>query len=271
MHLDNAHSAILSAVIFNALIIVGLIPLALRGVKFRALSAAAVLRRNLLVYGLGGLVAPFVGIKAIDLVVAAMGVSDAQIDAPSTAHRPAGHRRCSPCSWASSTRWRSPASARLAFKDQADGSLVAQDGRPVGSSLLGQSFTEPTYFHPRPSAAGDGYDPLASGGSNLGPSNQKLLDAVAERVAAGPGGERAGRRCSPCRSTPSPPPASGLDPQISVAYARLQAPRVADARGLAGRRVLRLVDEHTQARPLGFLGENGVNVLNLNLALDEMS
>jgi potassium-transporting ATPase KdpC subunit len=160
--------------------------------------------------------------------------------------------------------------SQVAFKSQAEGSLVERDGKPVGSSLLGQSFAEPTYFHPRPSAAGDGYDPLASSGSNLGPSNQKLLDAVAERVAAvrEENGLADDAKVPVDAVTAS---ASGLDPQISVAYARLQAPRVADARGVTVDTVLRLVDEHTQARQWGFLGENGVNVLNLNLALDEMS
>ena len=160
--------------------------------------------------------------------------------------------------------------SQVAFKSRAEGSLVERDGQAVGSSLLGQSFTEPTYFHPRPSAAGGGYDPLASGGSNLGPSNQKLLDAVAERVAA----VREENNLADNAKVPVDAvtaSASGLDPQISVAYARLQAARVADARGVPVDVVLRLVDGHTQARPWGFLGENGVNVLNLNLALDEMS
>ncbi len=156
------------------------------------------------------------------------------------------------------------------FHDRAEGSLLRRDGRPVGSSLLGQAFAEPTYFHPRPSAAGDGYDPLASAGSNLGPSNPDLLDAVAARVAAvrEENGLAADAGVPVDAVTAS---ASGLDPQISVAYARLQAPRVAGARGVAIETVLRLVDEHTQSRPWGFLGENGVNVLTLNLELDEIT
>ena len=160
--------------------------------------------------------------------------------------------------------------SQLAFKGRAEGSLVEKDGVVVGSSLLGQNFTEPGYFHPRPSAAGEGYDPLASGGSNLGPSSQKLLDAVAERVAAvrEENGLAADASVPVDAVTAS---ASGLDPQISVAYARLQAPRVAGARKVAVEQVLSLVDEHTQARWWGFLGENGVNVLNLNLALDAVT
>jgi len=160
--------------------------------------------------------------------------------------------------------------SQLAFKDRAEGSLVKRDGTAVGSSLLGQNFTDPSYFHPRPSAAGDGYDPLASGGSNLGPSNPKLLDTVAERVAAVQA-ENGLAADAPVPVDAVTASASGLDPQISVAYARLQASRVAEARGLPVDEVLGLVDDHTQRRPLGFLGENGVNVLTLNLALDEMS
>jgi len=160
--------------------------------------------------------------------------------------------------------------SQLAFKVRAEGSLVKRDGTAVGSSLLGQNFTDPSYFHPRPSAAGDGYDPLASGGSNLGPSNPKLLDTVAERVAAVQA-ENGLAADAPVPVDAVTASASGLDPQISVAYARLQASRVAEARGLPVDEVLGLVDDHTQRRPLGFLGENGVNVLTLNLALDEMS
>ncbi len=157
---------------------------------------------------------------------------------------------------------------QVLFHHQAEGSLVERDGRPVGSALLGQVFTEPAYFHPRPSAAGDGYDPRASGGSNLGPSSAKLLDLVAERVRS-VGAENGLAAGAPVPVDAVTASASGLDPQISVAYARLQAPRVAGARGLTVETVLRLVDDHTQSRPWGFLGENGVNVLTLNLALDE--
>ena len=149
--------------------------------------------------------------------------------------------------------------AQGAFGDKADGSLVDNaDGEVVGSSLIGQTFAEPEYFHPRPSAAGDGYDAGASSGSNLGPSNDDLLASVEERAEAYR--EENGLDAAS---------ASGLDPHISVANARLQALRVADERGLDVDTVLELVDDHTSGRDFGFLGEKGVNVLELNLALDE--
>jgi K+-transporting ATPase ATPase C chain len=157
--------------------------------------------------------------------------------------------------------------ARLFFADEADGSFLHRAGRVVGSSLIGQPFAAPGHFHPRPSAAGDGYDAAASSGTNLGPTNPDLLAAVAERVAAyrRENGLPADAAVPVDAVTAS---ASGLDPHISVANARLQAPRVAMARGLAVDRVLSLVDRHTEARPFGLLGEAAVNVLRLNLALD---
>jgi len=158
--------------------------------------------------------------------------------------------------------------AQLAFDDRAHGSLVARDGQVVGSSLIGQAFDGDEWFHPRPSAAGDGYDGMASGPSNLGPTNDELLDAVTDRV------DRY-RELNGLESDEPVPvdavtaSASGLDPHISVANARLQAPRVARARAMALDNVMELVVEHTEARALGFLGEESVNVLELNLALDE--
>jgi K+-transporting ATPase ATPase C chain len=157
---------------------------------------------------------------------------------------------------------------RVAFPDQAEGSFIERDGQKVGSSLIGQAFTGEGYFWPRPSVLGDeGYDASTSGGSNLGPTNPDLIDAVAERVTA----YRAANGLGP--DVPVPVDAvtasgSGLDPHISVANARLQAPRVAAARGASLDAVLALVDAHIDGQPLGFLGENGVNVLQLNLALD---
>jgi K+-transporting ATPase ATPase C chain len=153
------------------------------------------------------------------------------------------------------------------FDTEADGSLITDaDGQVVGSALIGQAFDGDEWFQGRPSAAGDGYDPTASSSSNLGPTNPELLDTVAERVAA----YREANGLD--AATPIPVDAvtasgSGLDPQISVANARLQAARVAEARGLTEAEVDALIDEHAQGRSLGFLGEPGVNVLQLNLAL----
>ncbi len=157
--------------------------------------------------------------------------------------------------------------AQVAFHDKANGSLVEVDGRVVGSSLIGQQFTAPGYFHPRPSAAGTGYDGLASSASNLGPTNPNLLSSVEDRVAAyrEENGLAAGQSVPVDAVTAS---ASGLDPEISVANAKLQAARVAKARARPVGQVLALVDQHTTGREWGFLGEPGVNVLRLNLALD---
>lgn len=159
---------------------------------------------------------------------------------------------------------------------QANGSFVTRNGKVVGSSLIGQNFLlksgapDPRYFQPRPSAAGAGYDAMNSGGSNLGPSSNVLIAAVAARV-------NAYRKLNGLSATASVPvdavtaSASGLDPDISVANATLQAPRVASARKLSVSRVLALVHTHTDNRPLGILGEKTVNVLDLNLALDRTS
>lgn len=159
--------------------------------------------------------------------------------------------------------------AQLAFPDQANSSLVERDGQVVGSAIMGQVFEAEEYFSSRPSASGEnGYDGQASSGSNAGPTNEEFLATVSERVAA--------YREVNGLPDDQPIPAdavtasgSGWDPHISVANAELQAARVAEARGLDEARVLELVGEHTHGRSLGFLGEPGVNVLALNLALDE--
>ena len=187
--------------------------------------------------------------------------------------------------------------SQVLFNDKADGSLVKDaDGEVVGSKLLGQRFTSEEYFHGRPSAAGGGasgseidvlddegnptgetmlasaddLSTAASGASNLGPTNEELIATVQERIDA----YREENGLYP--DAPVPVDAvtasgSGVDPSISITNARLQAPRVADARGMDVKEVLALVNDHTSGRSLGFLGEKGVNVLELNLALDEVA
>jgi K+-transporting ATPase ATPase C chain len=157
--------------------------------------------------------------------------------------------------------------ARPLFPYQARGSLVKQDQVVVGSELIGQNFSAPGYFHGRPSAAGGGYDATASNGTNLGPTNPKLHDAVRERVQA----YRRTQGLAPEAAIPIDAvtnSGSGLDPHISPANAALQVPRVARERRLTEEAVRRLVDQHTEGRQLGLLGEPRVNVLTLNLALD---
>jgi len=155
------------------------------------------------------------------------------------------------------------------FPAKADGSLVLRRGQVVGSSLIGRDFRGPEYFHPRPSAAGRGYDALRSGGGNLGPTSWELIEAVRRRVAAyrTENGLPAGALVPADAVTAS---ASGLDPHISLANAFLQAPRVAGARGLVEEAVRRRIEACAEGRDLGFLGQPRVNVLKLNLALDEV-
>ena len=158
---------------------------------------------------------------------------------------------------------------QVAFRSRSNGSVLEVKGQPVGSSLIGQVFVDPKYFHSRPSSAGNGYDGMASSGSNLGPNNPTLLSTIADRVSA----YRTENNLSVGVEVPVDAvtaSASGLDPQISIANALLQAPRVAAARGISVAAVLAAVTAHTQNRPLGFLGDPGVAVLPLNIALDQV-
>ncbi len=156
------------------------------------------------------------------------------------------------------------------FADKANGSLIVDArGTVVGSKLIGQNFSADKYFHPRPSAAGNGYDSTSSGGSNLGPTSQKLADSIKQNVAD--------YRTQNGLAANAPVPAdavtasaSGLDPHISVENAQIQAARVAKARGLKVEDVKALIPQYTDPADLGFLGDPGVNVLRLNLALDGM-
>jgi K+-transporting ATPase ATPase C chain len=166
--------------------------------------------------------------------------------------------------------WAVAAVGRVGFADQAAGSLIERDGQVVGSGLVGQSFgTEPSYFWSRPSAAGEGYDPQATGASNLAMDSAELATAVEERRAA----VAAADGTDPGEVAPDAllASASGLDPHISPQYADQQVARVAAARGLDQARVRDLVAAHTQERSLGILGEPRVTVLELNLALDDLA
>jgi K+-transporting ATPase ATPase C chain len=150
------------------------------------------------------------------------------------------------------------------FPHQANGSLVVKDGKVIGSKLIAQAFTGDQYFHPRPSAAGSGYDPTSSSGSNLAPSNQALVTRVQQDVAKLQK-ENPGAAIPADLVTTS---GSGLDPDISPAAADFQIPRVAKARGISTEDLRRIVARHSQPRQLGLLGEPRVNVLELNLDLD---
>lgn len=155
--------------------------------------------------------------------------------------------------------------AQVLFHDRANGQLIERGGKIIGSRIIGQAFSSPGYFHGRPSAAGTGYDAASSAGTNLGPTNKKLVAAV-KAAADAAALENPGQPVPIDLVTSS---ASGLDPHISPAAAVFQAPRVARERGVAASEIQRLVDVHTAGRQLGWLGEAVVNVLELNLALDE--
>lgn len=155
--------------------------------------------------------------------------------------------------------------SQVARASRADGSLISVNGQSAGSSLIGQTFEGPTWFHPRPSAAGDGYDAAASSGSNLGPNNEDLLALVEERRAAVAAEEKVAPDQVPVDALTAS--GSGLDPHISPEYAQLQIDRVAAARGLSVTQVEALVEDASSGRVLGFLGDPTVNVVTLNAAL----
>lgn len=175
--------------------------------------------------------------------------------------------------------------AKVAFPYQAEGSLIKQGGKVIGSELIAQSFAAPGYFHPRPSAAGNGYDPTSSGGTNLGPTSDKLINGIHKKLPDGkddPGNfdgikdlAAAYRKENGLADNAEVPAdavtrsASGLDPDISPANAEIQVSRVAKARGLSEDAVKKLVADHTAGRTLGLIGEPRVNVLMLNLDLDK--
>jgi K+-transporting ATPase ATPase C chain len=160
--------------------------------------------------------------------------------------------------------------AHLLFPKQAEGSLIVRDGQVIGSALIGQNFSSARYFHPRPSAAGDkGYDAASSSGSNLGPTNKTLIETVRSRASTlrehEPGVNHGEIPVDLVTAS-----GSGLDPEITPAAAEIQVPRIATARGLSEEAVRTLISAHTRGRMLGVLGEPGVNVLELNLALDNL-
>jgi K+-transporting ATPase ATPase C chain len=157
--------------------------------------------------------------------------------------------------------------AQVLFKDKANGQLITRNGQAIGSRIIAQPFTSAKYFHPRPSNAGNGYDAANSGGTNYAPTNQKLID----RVQADAKSLHEENPAQPIPVDLLTTSASGLDPEISPAAAEFQVPRVARERGLPESTIRDLVQKHTDQRDLGLLGEPRVNVLELNLALDDMA
>lgn len=157
--------------------------------------------------------------------------------------------------------------AQVLFHDKANGQLIKQNGNIIGSRIIGQPFTSDRYFDSRPSAAGNGYDAANSGGSNLGPTNQKLIDRINASVTS----TQAENLGTPVPVDLVTTSGSGLDPDITPAAALFQVPRIARARHMSQDQVRTLVESHIQQRQLGILGEPRVNVLELNLALDQIS
>ena len=154
--------------------------------------------------------------------------------------------------------------SQVFFHERANGQLIERDGKLIGSSIIGQAFTGPSYFHSRPSAAGTGYDPTASGGSNLGPTNKGLVDRVNGDVQS----LHAENPSAPIPVDLVTTSGSGLDPHISPAAAEFQIPRIARARHISETELRTIIARHTEGRQFGFLGESRVNVLELNLELD---
>lgn len=155
--------------------------------------------------------------------------------------------------------------AQVFFKDKANGQLIVRNGQIIGSRIIGQAFTGPSYFHSRPSNAGTGYDAANSNGSQLGPTNHQLIDRVKADVAT----NQADNPGQPVPVDLVTTSGSGLDPDITPAAAEFQVPRVAKERGISGELLRQLIAKHTEGRQLGFLGEARVNVLELNLELDQ--
>jgi potassium-transporting ATPase KdpC subunit len=156
--------------------------------------------------------------------------------------------------------------AQVLFPNRANGQLIERNGKVVGSRIIGQAFTGPGYFHPRPSSAGSGYDPTSSGGSNLAPTNKVLIERVRNDVQR----LQAENPTAPIPVDLVTSSGSGLDPDITPAAAEFQVPRVARARGMKAEDVRAIVQKHTKGRDLGFLGEARVNILELNLELDTL-
>ena len=270
MGLHTPQSAVLAAVIFNALIIIALVPLALRGVKYRPLGAASLLRRNVLIYGVGGIL---VAISRHLDTRSALSLATPRLVPGKDKHMLEQLTQALRATLLLTllTGLIYPAVVtglcQLMFKNQANGSLVVQNGQVVGSTLLAQNFTRPEYFHPRPSAAGnDGYDPTASSGSNLGPTSQKLYDRVKASTDQF-------RKENPAYSGPIPADAltasgSGLDPDISVANANAQAPALQNHAAVVSQPSKASSPPPRRTAALASFGETRVNVLKLNLALD---
>ena len=266
MNLHSPESAILSAVIFNAIIIPILIPLALKGVQYKPIGASALLRRNLLIYGLGGVIVPFVGIKLIDFGCQFILLN---IQAMKTLLKSIKITLVF-CVFFSVfyilVLW---LFAQVAGPNRGNAEVVTLNGKVVGAANVGQTFTEEKYFWGRPSCAGDGYDATSSAGSNKGPTNPEYLAEVEARIDTflihHP---YLARKDVPAEMVTAS--ASGLDPDITPQSAYVQVKRVAQARGMDVEEVRRVVDKAVEKPLLGIFGTEKVNVLKLNIALEEL-